>query len=424
MTARARVVQWITWVVAMIAFLTFLWRVVLPAAQHNTFAFSVYYTSARLALQGEADSRLCEEWFFEQQRALGLQADTFCGAGLPTMALVMAPLAWLRPEAARIIWVTLDLAIIAAICMIARRVSTYIDLPRLPDVIFFPLAILTIALYQPLAAELRAGQIYIFQALFYSLWLYGFVAKRDWLCSVSLACLALVKLAALPLWLFMAFHGRWRALVLAIAIILAVILATFPMFGAELWQVNMQRLIELPSRGNSSAVTAYQTVLSLFKQLFTFDATWSPRPLADVPILVNIVVPIIGVTLAAATLFISRRRDPATGAMAMLCLLVPFQPTGEQYHYTFLFVVILVLLPLLNWRRVDRVTWTMFVAALVLFALPSYFLDSNRFTGFPIALIAYPRMYGALVLWALLLFKLPPKPKPRPAQTQPTTATA
>jgi len=43
------------------------------------------------------------------------------------------------------------------------------------------------------------------------------------------------------------------------------------------------------------------------------------------------------------------------------------------------------------------------LGAALLFALPSYFVNTAVFGGWPQALLAYPRMYAALLLWGLLM---------------------
>jgi hypothetical protein len=85
--------------------------------------------------------------------------------------------------------------------------------------------------------------------------------------------------------------------------------------------------------------------------------------------------------------------------MAIMCLVVPLQPAGEEYHYTLLLLVVLLLLA--TWRR--RAVLAALLGAALLFALPAYFVNTAVFGGWPEALLAYPRIYAALLLWALLM---------------------
>ena len=65
-----------------------------------------------------------------------------------------------------------------------------------------------------------------------------------------------------------------------------------------------------------------------------------------------------------------------------------------------LLVVLIVVLA--SWRG-SAASAVALIAALLLFALPPYFLDTAAFGGWPQALLAYPRVYGSLVLWGVLL---------------------
>jgi hypothetical protein len=269
--------------------------------------------------------------------------------------------------------------------------------------VFAALATLAVALFRPLHADLRAGQVYTLLALCYTLWLYGFVAGRDRACGAALAALALLKLAGWPLWLLMVATRRWRGLGWAIGCGVGVGLLTLPLFGLDFWLVYLFRQAPAISAEPIYAVPAFQTLAGLLRQLLVFDPRWSPRPLVDAPWLALALWWAAALALLGATLRLARR-EPATAALATLCLVVPLQPAGEQYHYTLLLGVVLVVLLAPNaWDR--RRFWAMMgvVGGLMLLVGPPYFLDTAAWSGWPWALLAYPRMYGALLLWAAIV---------------------
>jgi hypothetical protein len=191
-------------------------------------------------------------------------------------------------------------------------------------------------------------------------------------------------------------------------------------------------------------VPANQTLSSLLRQCLAYDPDWAPRPLLHAPWLAAalwwaLALALLGVTLVAAV----RRPSPAI-ALALLCLVVPLQPAGEEYHYTLLLLVLLVLLvhagrsyvllPTMGDGRktiapssivhrpsspvpaTNLATWRAPLAlpallgAGLLFALPPYFVNTAVFGGWPQALLAYPRMYAALLLWALLIMPMACRP--------------
>jgi hypothetical protein len=407
--------------------LFFFWHSLLPATRTHTYAFSAYYTAARLTLHGQAGTRFCTEWFFEQQRALGFgnRADFFC-PNPPTTALIMLPVAWLPPRIALAAWVACTLALVIGIVAVGVRLLAYVQhaygshfateiterksglfalrflwplWQRIDGWRFVALAAIVAPFYRPLHADLLAAQVYSLLALLYALWLYGYLTKRDWLCGAALAGLALAKLSGWPLWLLMIAARRWRALVWTIGVGLAGLLLSLPLVGFEFWRVYLfDQLLAIPTEP-SSAVPANQTLSSLLRQCFAYDPHWAPRPLLDAPWLARALWWAIALPLVATTLSAVVRRPTPAIPMALMCLVIPLQPAGEEYHYTLLLLVLLLLLS--TWRA--PLTLVAVAVAALLFATPPYFVNTAVFGGWPLALLAYPRMYAALLLWALLM---------------------
>ncbi len=413
------------WLCAALLLLLFVWRTVLPATQQKTYAFSVYYTAARLTIQGQAGVRFCGEWFFDQQRSLGFgdRADFFC-PNPPTNALVLLPVAWLPPRPAQAAWIVCDLIMLGGIAALGWRMvalaSPETDLAKVRQraAVWFALVIaLIIALFRPLHAELHAVQVYILIALLYALWLYGYLTRRDWLCGVALALLVLTKLSGWPLWLLMLAARRWHALAWALGLGIAIGLATLPWLGFEFWRLYLFEQVPAISSNATHAVPANQTLVSLLRQCFTYDPHWAPRPLIDAPWVASLIWWLIAVALVGITLGYAYRRarqarqeaasfaiDPL--ALATVCLIVPLQPAGEEYHYTQLLVVLLLLFNQPGFALLRSRTAAVGVAmACVLFALPSYFLQTAQWQGWPTALLAYPRLYGALLLWGIFMLR-------------------
>ncbi len=402
--------------------LLFFWRTVLPATRTHTYAFSAYYTAARLTLQGRAGISFCGEWFFEQQRALGFgnRADFFC-PNPPTTALIMLPVAWLPPRVALAAWVACTLVLVAGIIAVGWRIvavepellawkncaareehagrNLSARSPRAGGWRFVALAAIVAAFYRPLHADLLASQVYSLVALFYAFWLYGYLTRRDWLCGAALAGLALAKLSGWPLWLLLIAARRWRALAWTLGVGLAGLLLSLPLLGLDFWRLYLfDQLLAIPAEP-SSAVPANQTLSSLLRQCLAYDQHWAPRPLLDAPWLAGALWWALALVLLAATLLAAARRRTPSIPMAMICLVVPLQPAGEEYHYTLLLLVLLLLLA--TWR--GPLAMAALLGAALLFALPSYFVNTAVFGGWPQALLAYPRMYAALLLWGLLM---------------------
>src|SRR6478672_10253328 len=195
---------------------------------------------------------------------------------------------------------------------------------------------------------------------------------------------------------------RWRALAWTLVVGLAGLLLSLPLLGLDFWRLYLfDQLLAIPAEP-SSAVPANQTLSSLLRQCFAYDQHWAPRPLLDAPWLAGALWWALALALLAATLSAAVRRPTPAIPMAMICLVVPLQPAGEEYHYTLLLLVLLLLLA--TWR--GPLALAALALAALLFALPSYFVNTAVFGGWPQALLAYPRMYAALLLWALLMLPM------------------
>jgi hypothetical protein len=333
------------------------------------------------------------------------------------MALLMLPVAWMPPMPARVAWIGLDLAMVAAIGAIAWRIVAGRRTPaqderrelRPPDALYVSLSLIALTIYQPLRADLRAIQVYTLIALLYALWLYGYRTQRDWLCGAAMAGLALAKLSGWPLWLFAALTGRWRTLAWAIVLGLAGMLVTLPLLGLDFWKLYLlQQLVTIaPDPSNGSP--AFQTLTSLLRQCFVYDARWSPAPLIDAPWLATFLWWLLVVLLLGTTLRRAAADSTLLSVMALYCLVVPLQPAGEQYHYTMLLIVVLILIGGWVYRQIElgsyqRLTTAGLSIAGLLFVAPSYFLNPPWvYGGWALALLAYPRLYGALLLWGTLM---------------------
>lgn len=390
------------WALAAVAAAWFCWRILLPSVSYDSFGFASYYTSARLVLAGELGPGIYDnQWFQARERALGLREDIY-GHQPPTMALLLLPVAWLPPGAARAVWLALDLLWLAGIgvvaTLLARRAGAKVGVTAVAAMV------LLVALYRPLHAELRYAQVYVLLALWYALWLYGFVTGRDWLCGAALAALGLAKLAGAPLWIVMLAAGRWRGLAWAAGLGVAGLIGTLPLVGVDTWRAYLFGRVGDLAANPVFGVTALQTLTSLLRQLFVFDPIYTPAPLLHAPALATALLLIAAVVLVGLTVARARPDVSLLTGAAALCLIVPLQPAGEQHHYVVLLVPFFLLIPLAG--RVAREAPAALALAGIALALqlaPNYFLDNAAWSGWPRALLAYPRLYGALALWGAWL---------------------
>jgi hypothetical protein len=172
-------------------------------------------------------------------------------------------------------------------------------------------------------------------------------------------------------------------------------------------------LLAQPGRHPELAVAAYQSLPGLWLHLFRRDPRWNPSPLADAPTLATGLVAASLVLPIAATLCLTwgdplasaARRSLAFAAWSSLSLVLG--PASADYHYVLLVAPIALL-----WASRDTLAWgrpsfAVFALAVVLVGAPLP-ITSPRLAAGAWAVLAYPKLYGGLLVWALALAGLLP----------------
>jgi hypothetical protein len=146
----------------------------------------------------------------------------------------------------------------------------------------------------------------------------------------------------------------------------------------------------------ASSVTAYQTTLSLFRRLCVADPVWNPSPAASCSSIAFVVPAVLtgGATLLTAILA-ARSRRPESFLAAAAALSVLTLPAVAEPHFVLLGIPLL-LIPLRPWEL--AIAGTLLIIPLE--------ITAERFTSGWSALLAYPRLYAAWLLWAASLREL------------------
>jgi hypothetical protein len=196
---------------------------------------------------------------------------------------------------------------------------------------------------------------------------------------------------------------RWRALAACLATIVLVVLASFFTLGVAPWQ----RYVEALWRGRAETdlmVTAYQSSYSLTHHLFVYDATWNPRPLmrftAFAPVL-SFGLTIALLLLVGVVLVRGKAGDLVFAALMIAAIVV--SPYSLAYHYCLMPLPIAILASQLE-RGAAMWRWLLLVIGVVLIAAPLPYLSSRVSDG-SMALLAYPKLYGALLLLGLTVWE-------------------
>ena len=212
------------------------------------------------------------------------------------------------------------------------------------------------------------------------------------------------KLAAVPILLVLAIRGVTRSVVVAGATVLALAAITIGFARPDSWARFIEVLVaDALTPPASQSVTAYQSASSFFAHLFAADAIWNPGPVADLPVLATILGVAATVAALGATIWLGRsgRVDVAIGAAVAAGVLV--LGLAQEYHFAMLLVPAAVALA--RWfadapRPPLDGLWL--ALALALLAAPLPYEDPVLTVGWT-ALLAYPRLYGAWLLWGWLV---------------------
>jgi hypothetical protein len=179
-------------------------------------------------------------------------------------------------------------------------------------------------------------------------------------------------------------------------------LATLPWFGLEAWGLSFHASMTLVT-GPEPAITAYQTLPGFARHLFVVGP-FSPRPLYASPPLAQLVeYGGAALLLSGATIVSLRARNRDLSFVAFVMIGLILSPLALDYHYMLALVPIAILAARLA-RRQRRWLFLILTAAYALIAADLPY-RSPALTEGAWAILAYPKLYGALLLWGLAMWE-------------------
>jgi len=348
-----------------------------------THGFVSYYTASRLLVDRQLGPDAYDDrWFGEAvQRLTHTNIREIFIPNPPPMSLMALPVVALDPQTARAVWLIASLAAFLAGIGALVRARTRRNAP--PSIVALMLMMLAPAVF----TNLRTGQGYLFVFGLFAAAMVLLLRRRDGWAGVCLGLLLALKTSGVALVLVLLIKRRWTALAAAAVTALGLCLALTPFIDLGMWAVYPSQVQAYVARPASS-VTAYQTTLSLVRHLCVADAEWNPSPAASCAPVAFVIPWIIIGTATAITLWVSRYLDETRWLAAAAALSVLSLPAVEEPHFV-LMAIPLALLPL------DAFELAIIGALLI---VPLEF-TSERFTNGWWALLAYPRLYGAWLLW-------------------------
>ncbi|MCA9975391.1 MAG: DUF2029 domain-containing protein [Anaerolineales bacterium] len=394
------------------------WRVLIPAARAN-YSLPVFYTAAFIQWHTPAEMLHLydDSWLNDQMVNLGFTHtwDVY-RPNPPTMTLFFLPFLAIPVQWTSFVWVGVNLlALIGSLALSAAALG----IPSHRSLWVLPLVLLS----QPVLHHFARGQLYFPVLLGLSLCFWGLARRHEAWAGFALGLIMVSKTAAAWLFLLLLVARRWRVVGWAVATAVPFILISLLWDGLSPWLTYLSMLSERMS-DPSRVVTAYQTITSLFGHLFILESTWNPTPIFHLPWLATTLTLLTFV----GTLYLSWRygrldngaaQEARLLTTALWCaLIVSNAPLAEDYHYV-------LLLPSLGtavwWATKTGHRKLPLLIAILLLALPLPFKHPLLAQSW-LALFAYPRVYGAYLLWGWLLWqlqRLQTAPQ-RPTDTLPT----
>ncbi len=402
------------WVIAAVLAIRFAWFV-LEETSNQATGLGGYYALAVMWLEGEPALHFYDDnrySAFVERFEPGVYQTFFVNA--PTMPLPFLPLALLPYPQARTLWTVANgVAFILILWWLARQLR--FSGAWLPGVFIAGL------LYHPAYVTIGLGQIYILLLGLELLVWHGYRQGQDRLGGTSLGLMLIFKLAGLLLWPLFLLQRRWRIMVWGGGTAVLIFLLSLPRLGVIAWQQFAVNFLQ-SSNKPILMVVAYQTWGSFSKRLFIPDAQWNPSPLFDYPA-VGEGLSVLGlVVLTAVTLFAayqSTRRlvgageDTAVNDLLFalfLTLGMMINPATVDYHYPLL-ILPLAIVAARTREQGQPLMWLMLLAAFVLVSTDLPY-RSPRLADGAWTLLAYPKLAGSLLLWALTLWQLQTRNSP------------
>lgn len=321
---------------------------VLPAMRSVNADFSNYYLPARLLVRGEPTADLYEfSWFQRQMIYAGIEDQSGGFSYFPPPAgLVMLPLGWLEPLAAKRIWTLVNVAALLALVVLLKRMA---GLP-----LGWGLALAALS-GLALRNNFLHGQFYIVLALLIVGAFYWRSRGKPIPAGVLLGVATAVKLYPAPLALYFVMRREWKLLAgFAFGLLVSFVLSTAA-FG---WEVNTFFFNGvLPA--SLAGLTAnpfhpgLQSATSLLCRLLVREPTLNAEPLFHAPFLFQWLRSLFSLgVLGGLLLFLQRREDRTAESLLLLGLLL-ISPVVLSYHGILALPPLAFFLPAL-WRQGRR----------------------------------------------------------------------
>ena len=396
---RAMLLRVLGWIAAAVSALVLL-SAIAARLDRPTMDFHSYFTAAHLVTEGQPVASFYDDEWFKREASRFAPLEEIYGPNVPTTALFFAPVAIFQSEVdAHLAWTAASFVLLILFVEGLVRIASA-SAAR-------PYWYVAAFLAQPVKENLIQGQAYIVVALGLVLFLKWWKDNREAQAGVMLAGLFAYKSIGFVLWPLALVTGRWRVVAWGVATLAMIVALTWPVIGLDGWLAYLNSMQQVMTTRPICA-TAYQSVQGFFQHLFSAGGNWGTPawalPVETVRWTCSVLV--LGFTLITLYLAARHRDDElAIGASILLCLFLV--PLSQAHTYVLAFVPIAQLFRRLGGTSVRwEVAALWFGAAAIMVPTP---YRSLRLVDGWASVIAYPKLYGALVLWGLCIMLMAQK---------------
>ncbi len=366
---------------------------------HLNTDFPNYYVTARLLREGYSTSRIYEWiWLQRQKDRMGIGPSDQPVVGFtphtPFSALLMWPLTYWPPLAAKRIWIVFNLLLLVAVAVLSRSL-TRLSWRRLA---------LLIGLSYPLIRTFEYGQYYLLLLLLITAALSLYLRDKRFAAGALLGVACGLKIFP---GFFLLYFVRKRDPVGAAGLIvgtLSTVAASVSAFGLELHRTYLNQVLPWALRGD--AMDPYSLGLpslsSLLHRLLLFEPEWNPHPLVHAPVAFAVLLPLLLLIVLAPAIYLVIPMDRTSEQLKLewttfLIALLAISTLPASYHFTLLILPTAILTSFFLQQK-DYVRLTVLAVLYLAIGFPRW---PSIVTDGEWALLGVPRLYCVLALCGL-----------------------
>jgi hypothetical protein len=379
----------------------FVWKGLLVGWAALNTDFPNYYLGGRLFRGGWPLERL-NDWIWMQRQKDHAGLDQALVGYLPSTlwsTLIIVPLTWLPPLAAKRVWLVFNLLLLLGVLHLLRYLT------RLP---YRRIALVTLLAIVPLRTNFQFGQQHLVVLFLMTLAAWAYFRGRPTWSGVLLALAAALKLYPALFALFFWRKRQWRALLGLIAATVGVVALGVELFGLESLRSYAFRILPRSLKGeyNDPYLVNLNSFTALLRRLFVAEPELNPHPFIHAPLVFVAIQPIAQAAVLLAGLWAIDRGRSQPGKQkldwAAFCVLLFLLSTGaSSYHLCALILPAALAVDYFAETGHEKGAW-MVAASFALVCFPyGRRLISAAPSGWKI-LLGFPRLYALFALWAIV----------------------